>query len=785
MKRKWFTLSLAVMTAISVTACGLMGDNYEPLDETPVVVVDIGKTESSSGDFWDDTQDAPGLTEESMPQIIIAAEVGQMDDEEDPQLSQEKETGAAVDFGQMIAQEKARQESQAGAESEPGGGTAETSAEHDSEQEMETVNAQSGGAGQQADTSAQSGGAGQQTDTSTQSGSESAAAETEAVHTVEVKPDNLQEAETQEMEPAEQRTQTQETQKAQEEQGPQETTSAGQPSQSVKSPQMEAGISYGIDVSKWQDKIDWQKVKETGIDFAMIRVGYRTQKTGVIFEDPFARYNLQEASRAGIKLGAYFFSTATTKKEALEEAAWLCSVIDQYPITYPVVYNCEGFRSFGSRQYNMTKEERSDMAVTFLDYVEKQGYSPMFYAAKNELTGSSDWDTQRLSSRYPIWVSQYPAVPYPETPKSSYEGEHAMWQYTSQGVLSGINKPVDVNVAYFKINQTAVAKASASPELVEDSPELGISFTEVSETVTAKIATNLRTVPSTASSDTVVYKLLNGETITRTGIGDNGWSRVDYHGQSLYAVSSYLTTELPEHSNPVTTQSEGPGSQQAVNQGPGAETSQAGAEMVGPGTGQEEIILGPEAAPGSELEISADDQSEETLASNTAGDDVYEAVREQVTAKNRTNLRRKPGSDYADTIVYTLEHGEVAIRTGIGSNGWSRVEYNGQILYAVTSYLTTDLEGEAQTEVQVNTEPGLTDFPNLTFTSVREEVTAKIETNLRTEPSTRSDDTVVTKLIHGDVAVRTGLGSNGWSRVEYNGQVLYAVTSYLVTIDSD
>ncbi len=102
--------------------------------------------------------------------------------------------------------------------------------------------------------------------------------------------------------------------------------------------------SNGIDVAKYQGKIDWQKVKASGIDFAMIRVGYRTQKTGEIFEDPYARYNLQEAQKAGIKLGAYFFSTAITEEEARQEAVWVSQILAKYPITYPVAYNCEGFK---------------------------------------------------------------------------------------------------------------------------------------------------------------------------------------------------------------------------------------------------------------------------------------------------------------------------------------------------------------------------------------------------------------------------------------------------------
>ncbi len=390
---------------------------------------------------------------------------------------------------------------------------------------------------------------------------------------------------------------------------------------------------HGIDVAKWQGKIDWQRVKEAGVEFAMIRVGYRTQKTGVIYEDPYARYNLQEAWKADIKIGVYFFSTAVTQEEAREEAAWLCGVISQYPITYPVAYNCEGFADPENRQYGMTKEERTELAAAFLDYVRSQGYSPLFYAAKNELSDSREWETDRLAGQYAIWVSQYPEVPYPQTEASDYDGEHVMWQYTSQGQVEGIEKAVDINVAYFEIDQTAEPKDPTPAMVIEDSPELGIVFTELKETVTAKIATNLRTVPSTDSPETVVYQLQNGETVTRTGIGDNGWSRVEYQGQTLYAVTNYLTTRL--------------------------EGQSAGSE--GPGTQTEEIDF---------------------------SGVIFTEVHETVTAKIETNLRTEPSTRSEDTVAAKLLNGEVAVRTGLGSNGWSRVEYEGQVYYAVTSYLT-------------------------------------------------------------------------------------------------
>ena len=207
--------------------------------------------------------------------------------------------------------------------------------------------------------------------------------------------------------------------------------------------------TFGIDVARYQGTIDWSQVAASGVQFAMIRVGYRTQKTGEIVADTNAKYNMQEAQANGIKIGAYFFSTAVTTDEAVQEADWVADYISQYQITYPVAFNCEGFENADSRQYAMTQSERTDMAIAFLNEIYNRGYTPMFYAAKNEMLGDAKWDTSRIEKTYKIWVSQYPSVPYPQTAQSDYTGTHAMWQYTNQGTVAGISKPVDVDIAYF------------------------------------------------------------------------------------------------------------------------------------------------------------------------------------------------------------------------------------------------------------------------------------------------------------------------------------------------
>ena len=382
------------------------------------------------------------------------------------------------------------------------------------------------------------------------------------------------------------------------------------------------GVTIGIDVSKYQGTIDWNMVRESGVEFAMIRVGYRAKSTGEIFEDPTARYNLQEAQAAGIKIGAYFFSSAVTKEEAREEAIFTMNIIAKYRITYPVAYNCEDFQSTDSRQYGLDASARTELACAFLDEISAAGYTPMFYASKGELEGNAQWNTDTLSSRYKIWVAQYPEQPYPQTNASSYTGTHAMWQYTGQGIVAGISKKTDVNVAYFGYLQEAEAKDETPPETVEANPEVGIIFTEVNETVTAKQETNLRSEPSTLNDASIVTTLMHGDTATRTGIGHNGWSRVIYNGQTLYAVTSYLTTDMADTG------------QQAPPQGA-----------------------------------------------------VYTSVYEQVTAKIETNLRTEPSTANADTVVGVLHNGEYLIRTAIGDNGWSQLDYNGVTVYAVSSYL--------------------------------------------------------------------------------------------------
>ena len=476
-------------------------------------------------------------------------------------------------------------------------------------------------------------------------------------------------------------------------------------------------VTFGIDVAKYQGTIDWNQVASAGVDFAMVRLGYRTQVSGEITEDTNARYNLQEAGKAGIKLGAYFFSTAVTREEAIEEADWVADFIAQYPITYPVAYNCEGFNDPNNRQYSLSRTERTDIALAFLKQIEKRGYEAMFYASKNEMTDDAQWEVSRIDPDYKVWVAQYPEKPYPETERSSYSGIHHMWQYTRSGILPGISQGVDVNVAYFGYDGTEEAQSDETAPPAQADPEALMDFEPASDTVTAKEETNLRDIPSQGEDATVLRKLKNGEIAKRIGISDSGWSKLEFEGGVYYAVSSYLTTNLEKPTEPAPTEDDG------------IETE-------------------------------------------------FRSVSESVTAKEWVNLRNIPSTTRADsTIVGQLKNGDTAVRTGISDNGWSRLNVEGTICYAVSSYLTTDLTG-------TEAEPA-TDEIQTEFREVSDSVTAKDLVNLRNIPSTtRADSTIVTQLKHGDIVKRTGINEDvGWSRVEVEGQTLYCVTSYLEVVE--
>ena len=194
-------------------------------------------------------------------------------------------------------------------------------------------------------------------------------------------------------------------------------------------------VTLGIDVSKWQGNIDWEAVADAGIDFVIIRAGYRGSTSGSLVEDSYFEANIKGAIAAGIKVGVYFFTQAITEAEAVEEASMVVSLVSGYKLTYPIFIDTE---SSGGRADSLSKSARTAIIKAFCETVQSAGYKAGVYASKN-------WFLNKLNasslSSYYIWVAQY-------NDTCTYTGSFDMWQYSSSGSVNGISGNVDMDISY-------------------------------------------------------------------------------------------------------------------------------------------------------------------------------------------------------------------------------------------------------------------------------------------------------------------------------------------------
>ena len=196
--------------------------------------------------------------------------------------------------------------------------------------------------------------------------------------------------------------------------------------------------AQGIDVSFYQGEIDWQAVADAGVDFAIIRVGYRGYSQGAIQPDTNFQKNMEGALKAGLDVGVYFFSQATTVREAEEEADYVLEAIRNYPVTYPVVFDWEFIDGQQARPDELEGERMTECAKTFCELVRAGGYTPMVYF--NQEQGYLYYQLDQLDE-FSFWLAEYD-----EKPDFYYDFE--MWQYTHTGTVPGIQGNVDLNLAF-------------------------------------------------------------------------------------------------------------------------------------------------------------------------------------------------------------------------------------------------------------------------------------------------------------------------------------------------
>lgn len=198
-------------------------------------------------------------------------------------------------------------------------------------------------------------------------------------------------------------------------------------------------VSYlGADISKYQDYIDFNKVRKDGIDFVMIRVGARGYGTGQITIDDYFYDNLKRATDAGLKVGVYFSSQAVNVEEATEEAQTVIEALGEYKIDYPIAFDMGFVDGDTARIETLSSNERTEIAKTFLDYINGQGYTGCIYGDKEWLI--KEIEMSKLTA-YDFWLAQEEDLP-------DYPYKFSIWQYNSKGTVDGITGFVNLNISF-------------------------------------------------------------------------------------------------------------------------------------------------------------------------------------------------------------------------------------------------------------------------------------------------------------------------------------------------
>lgn len=192
----------------------------------------------------------------------------------------------------------------------------------------------------------------------------------------------------------------------------------------------------GLDISKYQGDVDFSKVKSAGVSFIMIRVGTKNFETKEYVLDPKFKQNIEGAIKEGIDVGIYFYSYASSKREAKDDANWVIEQIKDYKISMPIAYDWEDWSDYNS--YNLSFYKLNEIAKTYLDTIKDNGYDPILYGSKFYL--QNIWDNEY----YDTWLAHY-------INETNYEGNYTMWQLCDNGKVDGINGYVDIDIYYTEI----------------------------------------------------------------------------------------------------------------------------------------------------------------------------------------------------------------------------------------------------------------------------------------------------------------------------------------------
>ena len=194
-----------------------------------------------------------------------------------------------------------------------------------------------------------------------------------------------------------------------------------------------SNTKIGLDISAWQNDVDYKKLKNSGVEFVILRIGRTQGINGSPYMDDKFIQNIKRANEEGIDVGIYYYSFANTKEKAREEANWVLEQIKDYKVTLPIAFDWEEWSNYN--EYKLSFFNLTNTALEFMNTIEDAGYKSMLYSSKTYL------ENMWLEKDYDVWLAHY-------TNKTDYKGDYIFWQMCNTGKVDGINGNVDIDIMY-------------------------------------------------------------------------------------------------------------------------------------------------------------------------------------------------------------------------------------------------------------------------------------------------------------------------------------------------
>ena len=519
-------------------------------------------------------------------------------------------------------------------------------------------------------------------------------------------------------------------------------------------------IEKGIDVSKWNGDIDWKSVKDAGADYVIIRAGFGSSTVDEKFYQ-----NIKGARDAGLKIGIYWFSYATSVEKAKAEAQKCIEVISEFKenITYPVFFDYEyASRDYAEKQgVTVTKELATEMANTFINTIKSAGYPTGLYTNKD--FGNKYFSEDIINSNN-LWVAQY-------ANKNTYGRAYDMWQYTEKGKIAGVSGDVDLNYTCLipegvNINNDDITDGNENNDNVNDDTTGGNENNDnVNDDTTSGNENN-----DNANDDTTGGNE-NNDNVNDDTTGGN---------ENNDNVNDDTTGENENNDNVNDDTTSGNENNDNVNDDTNTENNPS--TVIEKGVTTENLNLRVEASTSSKIittipkgktieiveklnsgwyKVNYNGKTGYVSSSYVSINGSTENKPSIVTEKGVTteNLNLRVEASTSSKIITTIPKGKTIEIVEKLNSGWYKVNYNGKTGYVSSSYVS--INGSTENKPSIVTEKGVT--------------TANL--NLRVEASTSSK--IITTIPKGKTIEIVEKLNSGWYKVNYNGKTGYVSSSYV------